>query len=79
MGSLFFFRDPNESCKGSGKSAPESGTYHKGTRSTPTPYIEPTATPLPYDLLTNAATKLGSASGLKVTITTDPENIAVAS
>ena len=78
-GLFVFFRDPNESCKGSGKSAPESGTYHRGTRSTPTPYIEPTATPLPSDLLTNAATQLGTASSLEVTVTTDPENIAVAS
>ena len=78
-GLFVYFRDPTESCKGSGKSAPESGTYHTGTRSTPTPYVEPTATPLPTDLLTTAATQLGTASGLKVTVTTDSENTAVAS
>ena len=78
-GLFVYFRDPNESCKGSGKSAPESGTFHRGTRSTPTPYVEPTATPLPTGLLTTAATQLSSASNLKVTVTTDPENITVAS
>ena len=34
---------------------------------------------MPSDLLTDAATQLGTASTLTVTVTTDPENIAVAS
>ena len=78
-GLFVFFRDPNESCKGSGKSQPEAGTYMRGERSTPTPYVEPTATPMPSNLVTDAVTQLGKETSLTVTITTDPANISAAS
>ncbi len=81
-GMFIYFGDNIRACK-SGEAAAGSGSPYGGpssaARSTPTPYVEPTATPLPTGLLTTAATQLSSASNLKVTVTTDPENIAVAS
>ena len=82
-GLFVFFRDPDESCKGSVGANTGDGTSidwaATGKRSSPTPYVEPTATPMPADLLTGAATQLGSATTLTVAVTTDPANIAVAS
>ena len=81
-GMFIFFGDNIRACK-SGEAAAGSGSPYGGpasaARSTPTAYVEPTATPLPSDLLTNVATQLGSVSNLKVIVTTDPENITVAS
>ncbi len=81
-GMFIFFGDNIRACK-SGEAAAGSGSPYGGpasaARSTPTAYVEPTATPLPSDLLTNVATQLGSVSNLKVIVTTDPENISVAS
>ena len=81
-GVFIYFGDNIRACK-TGETAAGSGSPYGGpasaARSTPTPYVEPTATPLPTDLLTTAATQLGTASGLKVTVTTDSENTAVAS
>ena len=81
-GMFIFFGDNIRACK-SGEAAAGSGSPYGGpasaARSTPTAYVEPTATPLPSDLLTNVATQLGSVSSLKVIVTTDPENISVAS
>ena len=81
-GMFIYFGDNIRACK-SGEAAAGSGSPYGGpasaARSTPTPYVEPTATPLPTGLLTTAATQLSSASNLKVTVTTDPENITVAS
>ena len=81
-GMFIYFGDNIRACK-SGEAAAGSGSPYGGpssaARSTPTPYVEPTATPLPSDLLTGAATQLSTASSLKVTVTTDPENISIAS
>ena len=82
-GLFVFFRDPDESCKGSVGANTGDGTSidwsATGKRSSPTPYVEPTPTPMPSDLVTGVVTQLGKETSLTVTITTEPENISVAS
>ena len=81
-GMFIYFGDNIRACK-TGEAAAGSGSPYGGplsaARSTPTPYVEPTATPMPSDLVTDAVTQLGKETSLTVTITTDPANISAAS
>ena len=75
-GLFMFFEDPTRACKTTeakmGSGAPYGGP-RTARKSTPTPYVPPTPTPMPVDLLQTAADRISTAASFTFVLAGEPE------